>query len=110
MPAGYPDAARAESPRRLFLALVLAEPVLREHPERDVLALGVRVIGDVPVAALGAEVAPGHRQPLGGIEFVLADDRPLDADVPVGRVVILSAQAEPPGGADDRRLARLTAG
>jgi hypothetical protein len=78
--------------------------VLRAHPERHVVALRVRVIADVPVTALGTEVAPGHRQPLGGIEFLLADDRPLDADIPVRQVVVLGAQAESSGGADRRSL------
>jgi hypothetical protein len=68
------------------------------------------VIGDVPVAACGAEVAAGHRQPLGGIGFLLTDDRPFGADMTVGRAGVLRAQAEPVGGADRRGLARPAAG
>src|SRR5215472_2838466 len=100
----------AELPGGLSLALILAEPVLRAHPEHHVLPLRVRVVGDVPVTALCTEVAAGHREPLGGIEFLLADDRPLDADIAVGRAVVLGAQAEPSGGPDRFGLARPAAG
>jgi hypothetical protein len=85
--------------------LILAKPVLRTHPERHVFVPGVGVIRDVTVTARGAEVPAGHRQPLGGIELLLAEDRPLGADIPVGRAVILDAYAEPAGGADHRGLA-----
>src|SRR5215472_15493352 len=78
----------------LSLALILAEPMLRAHPERHVLPPGVRVVGHVLDTAHRTEVAARHLQPLGGIEFVLAEDRPLDADVAVGRAVVLHAQAE----------------
>src|SRR5262245_42381545 len=81
-------------------ALILAEPALRAHPERHILPPGVGVAGDVPVTARLAKVAAGHRQPLGGIEFLLADDRPLDADIAAGRAGVLHAQAEPASGAD----------
>src|SRR5215472_9967540 len=47
----------------LSLALILAEPALRAHPEGHVLPPGVRVIRDIPVAARGTEVAARHRQP-----------------------------------------------
>src|SRR5262249_41242005 len=70
-------------PCGLSLALILAEPVLWAHPERRVLRGGVGVVGDVSVAAGGAEVAAGHGEPLGRAGFLLADDRPLGADVPV---------------------------
>src|SRR5712691_7233029 len=86
--------------RGLSVALILAEPVLRAHPERHVLPPGVRVAGDVPVTARRAKVAAGHRQPLGGTGFLLAYDRPLDADIAVGRAGVLHAQAEPASGAD----------
>src|SRR5215831_11679049 len=123
-PAGSPSAAGrhapatgqakytgSRSPRRGSpLALVLAEPVLGAHPERHVLPPGVRVAGDVPVTARRAKVAAGHRQPLGGIEFFLADDRPLGADITVGRAGVLHAQSEPASGADRRGLARPAAG
>src|SRR5215831_5019344 len=102
--------ACAELPGGLSLALVLAEPALGAHPEHHILVPGVRVIADVPVAAERTEVAAGHRPPLGGIEFLLADDRPFDADIPVGRACILGAHAEPPGGTDRRCLARAAAG
>jgi hypothetical protein len=46
-------------PGGLFLALILAKPVLRAHPERHVLLSGVRVVGKVTVAAGDAEVAAG---------------------------------------------------
>jgi hypothetical protein len=49
----------AELPGGLCLALILAEPVLRAHPEHHVLPLKVRVVGDVPVTALRTEVAAG---------------------------------------------------
>src|SRR5689334_4421105 len=75
----------------LSSALILAEPVLGAHPERHVFPPGVRVVGHVPVAARGAEVAAGHREPLGAIEFLLADDRPLGADITVGRAIVLRA-------------------
>src|SRR6516165_4316317 len=92
------------------VALILAEPVLRAHPERHVLPAGARILGDVPVAADRAKVAAGHRQPLSGIEFLLADDRPFDADIAVGRAVVLDAQAESARRADRRGLARPAAG
>jgi hypothetical protein len=41
----------AELPGGLSLALILAEPVLRAHPERHVSPPGVRVVGDVLVTA-----------------------------------------------------------
>src|SRR5436190_17491518 len=81
-------------PVGLSLALVLAEPVLRAHPERHVLPPGVRVVGHVLDTPHRTEVAAGHRQPLGGIEFLLAEDRPLDADIAVGRAVVLHAHTE----------------
>src|SRR5690348_6847841 len=101
-PAAHPPVSdpRAPLPCGMSVALILAEPVLRAHPERHVLAPGVGVIGDVTVTARGAQVAAGHREPLGGIEFHLTDDRPLDADIAVGRAVVLDAQAEPAGRAD----------
>src|SRR6202040_30442 len=98
---------RAALPCGISLALILAEPVLRTHPERYVLALGVRVAGDVTVTARRAQIAVGHREPLDGIEFLLADHRPLDADIAVRRAIVLDAQAEPAGRADHRGLARL---
>src|ERR1700683_1043022 len=92
------------------LALILTEPVLRAHPECHVLAPGVRVVRDVTVTAGGTQVAARHREPFSGIEFLLADHRPLDADIPVGRAVVLDAQAEPAGGPQGRRLARAGPG
>lgn len=52
-PAAHPAVSRprAALPCGMSLALILAEPVLRTHPERHVLALGVRVAGDVTVTA-----------------------------------------------------------
>jgi len=47
---------------------------------------------------------------VGGIELLLADHWPLNADIPVGRAIVLGAQAEPAGGADRRGLARSAAG
>src|SRR6516165_4858634 len=58
-----PPLGQNPGPRRLAggfpLALILAEPVLGAHPERHILAARVRVAGDVPVTAVGTEVAPG---------------------------------------------------
>src|SRR5262245_58163132 len=93
----------------LSLALILAEPALRAHPERHVSPPGVGVAGDVPVTARRTELTARHRQPLGGIELLLADDRALDADIPVGRAGVLHAQAEPASGADRRGLVRPAA-
>src|SRR5256885_8101282 len=75
----------AALPFGLSLALILAEPVLRAHPERHVLPPGIRVTGDVPVTARRAKVAAGHRPPLARIELLLAGDRPLDAGIAGGR-------------------------
>src|SRR5215831_11188412 len=91
-------------------ALILTEPVLWAYSERHVLVLRVGVVGDVPVTSCRAEVAAGHREPFGGIKFLLADHGPLDADITVGRVVVLNAQAEPARGADRGGLARTAAG
>ena len=101
---GTSDDATGGLPFGLSFALILAEPALGAHPERHVFPPGVRVAGDVPVAARGAEVAAGHREPLGGIEFVLADDRPLGADITVGRAIVLRAEAEAASGADPAAL------
>ena len=90
----------AELADGLSLALILTEPTLGTHPERHILAPRVGVACDVPVTALRTEVAAGHRQPFGRIEFLLSDDRPFDADIAVRRVVVLGAQAEPAGGAE----------
>ena len=43
-------------PRGWSLALILAEPVLRAHPEGHVLTSGVRVVRHVTVATRGAQV------------------------------------------------------
>jgi len=72
--------------------------VLRAHPERHVLAPGVRVVGNVPVTARRAQVAAGQREPLGGIGVLLADHRPLDADIPV---IEIDGGAEAPVFPDD---------
>src|SRR6516164_11765489 len=110
---GYRHDGRSDAGEVLTLglsrALILAEPMLRAHPERHVLPAGVGVVGDVPDTAGRTKVAARHCQPLGGIEFVLAEDRPLGADVAIGRAVVLCAQAEAAGGADRRGLARPAA-
>src|SRR5579872_315499 len=89
------------------LAVVHGQPVLGAHPEHHLAAGGVG--RDVGVAAFGAEVAPGEIQPL-VVAGLLRRDRPLDGDVLVGRALVLSAQAEPTGGADGRGLAGPAAG
>src|SRR5712691_9584369 len=110
-PAAHPAISRprAALPCSMSLALILAEPVLRTHPECHVLTLAVRVAGDVTVTARRAEVAAGHREPLYGMEFLLADHRPLDADIAVRRAIVLDAEAEPAGRADRPGLARPAA-
>src|SRR5260370_19995286 len=92
-------------PVGLSLALILAEPVLRAHPERHVLPPGIRVAGDVPVTARRAKVAAGHRQPLRRVDFLLAVDPPLLADLAVGRASVLPAPGVPPRRAARRRPA-----
>src|SRR6266567_8033761 len=109
MGVGRPVSRSRGLPCGLSLALILAEPMFRAHPERYVFAIGVRVVGDVPVTAGGAEVAAGHGEPFGGIKFLLAEDRSLNADVAVGRALVLDAQAEPAGSADRRGLAGAAA-
>jgi Aminotransferase class I and II len=99
---GTSDDARAAFGFGLSLALILAEPVLRAHPERHVLPPGVGVVGEVTVTARRTEVAAGHRQPLGGTGFLLADERPLDADIAVDRTPIGAIQ-----GLDSGRVAHV---
>jgi hypothetical protein len=65
----------------LSCALILTEPVLWAHLERHVLPPGVRVADDVTVAPGGAEVAAGHRRPLGRAGLLLGHDGSLGADI-----------------------------
>src|SRR5260370_24107715 len=77
-------------PVGLSLALILAEPVLRAHPERHVLPPGVRVAGDIPVTARRTKVAAGHPPPLG------ATERPLPYHPPPPPVPNGEAGRAPP--------------
>src|SRR5258706_8942570 len=52
--------SRAALPRGLSLALILAEPGFRAHSEPHLLAIRVRVVGDVLVTPDRAEGAAGH--------------------------------------------------
>jgi len=62
----------------------LVVPILRAGIDLEMV--GLAGLGSVP-----AEVAAGHREPLGAIEFLFADDRPLGADITVGRAIVLRA-------------------
>src|SRR5260370_31000570 len=82
-------------PVGLSLALILAEPVLRAHPERHVLPPGIRVAGDVPVTARRAKVAAGPRHPPSRIAFPPAAHPPLHPDITASPAVVLHPPAPP---------------